>query len=36
MDIRTSPDPFARAHKLGAEVVAAADEIEYGASARRC
>jgi len=29
MDIQTSPDPFARAGELGAEIVAAADEIEY-------
>ena len=29
MDIQTSPDPFARARELGAEIVAAADEIEY-------
>ena len=36
MDIRTSPDPFARARELGAEIVAVADEIEYGASPRRC
>ena len=28
MDIQTSPDPFARARELGAEIVAAADEIE--------
>jgi hypothetical protein len=37
MDIQTSPDPVARARELGAEIVAAADEIEYrGASPRRC
>ena len=36
MDIQTSPDPFARARELGAEIVAAADEIEYGASPRHC
>ena len=29
MDIQTSPDPVARARELGAEIVAAADEIEY-------
>ena len=29
MDIQTSPDPFARARELGAEIVAAADEIEH-------
>src|ERR1700716_2862611 len=28
MDIQTSPDPFVRARELGAEIVAAADEIE--------
>src|SRR5258705_4334275 len=28
MDIQTSPDPVARARELGAEIVAAADEIE--------
>jgi hypothetical protein len=28
MDIQTSPDPVARARQLGAEIVAAADEIE--------
>src|SRR6476620_411155 len=28
MDILTSPDPVARARELGAEIVAAADEIE--------
>jgi hypothetical protein len=37
MDIQTSPDPVARARDLGAEIDAAADEIEYrGASPRRC
>src|SRR3954463_9812788 len=29
MDIQTSPDPVARAGDLGAEIVAAADEIEH-------
>ena len=28
MDIQTSPDPVARARELGAEIAAAADEIE--------
>src|ERR1700680_2911313 len=28
MDIQTSPDPVARAHELGTEIAAAADEIE--------
>ena len=28
MGIQTSSDPFARARELGAEIVAAADEIE--------
>ena len=28
MDIQTSPDPVARAREHGAEIVAAADEIE--------
>jgi|SRR6185312_1904347 len=28
MDIQTGPDPFVRAGELGAEIVAAADEIE--------
>jgi hypothetical protein len=29
MDIQTSPDPSAHVRELGAEIVAAADEIEY-------
>ena len=37
MDIQTSPNPVARARELGAEIVAAADEIECTrASLRRC
>jgi alkylation response protein AidB-like acyl-CoA dehydrogenase len=28
MDVKTSPDPVARAHELGAEIAASADEIE--------